>query len=146
MLIRAKKKVQTQIWKINNYYIDIASLRTTALFDLTLTISLTKQQYLLKTKNSCNGTAYSFSSLFISDVATYSQKDHKLFSTTYNLCCKKIIRKMRAYNVDEIDTWCLSHLIGLSKWCLISCDEFKIRFKIIQNLIENVKFEVIFGP
>jgi len=35
--------------------------------------------------------AYTFSSLFILDVATLSQKDHKLFITTYNLCSKKII-------------------------------------------------------
>jgi len=35
----------------------------------------------------------SFSSLFILDVATKSQKDHKLFSTTYNLCSKKIGNK-----------------------------------------------------
>jgi hypothetical protein len=34
--------------------------------------------------------AYSFSSLFILDVATESQKDHKLFSATYNLCSEKI--------------------------------------------------------
>jgi len=34
--------------------------------------------------------AYSFSSLFILDVATQSQKDHKLFSTTYILCNIKI--------------------------------------------------------
>jgi len=33
--------------------------------------------------------AYSFSSLFILDVTTLSQKDHKLFSTTYILCSKK---------------------------------------------------------
>ncbi len=37
--------------------------------------------------------ACSFSSLFILDVATQSQKDHKLFSTTYNLCSKKISNK-----------------------------------------------------
>ena len=34
--------------------------------------------------------AYSFSSLFILDVATQSQKDHKLFSATYILCGKKL--------------------------------------------------------
>jgi len=34
--------------------------------------------------------SYSFSSLFILDVATESQKDHKLFSATYILCNKKI--------------------------------------------------------
>ncbi len=33
--------------------------------------------------------AYSSTSLFILDVATQSQKDHKLFTTTYNLCSKK---------------------------------------------------------
>jgi hypothetical protein len=33
---------------------------------------------------------YSFSSLFILDVATKSQKDHKLFSAPYILCSKKI--------------------------------------------------------
>ena len=30
--------------------------------------------------------AYGFSSMFILDVATKSQKDHKLFSATYILC------------------------------------------------------------
>jgi len=30
-----------------------------------------------------------FSSLFILDVATYSQKDQKLFSATHFLCSKK---------------------------------------------------------
>jgi len=34
--------------------------------------------------------SYSFSSLFILDVATYSQIDHKLFSATHILCSKKI--------------------------------------------------------
>ncbi len=33
---------------------------------------------------------YSFSSLFILDVATLSQKDHKLFSAPYILCSKII--------------------------------------------------------
>jgi hypothetical protein len=33
--------------------------------------------------------AYSFSSLFLLDVATESQKVHKLFSATYILCNKK---------------------------------------------------------
>ncbi len=33
--------------------------------------------------------AYSFSSFFISDVTSQSQKDHKLFSATYILCRKK---------------------------------------------------------
>ncbi len=38
--------------------------------------------------------AYSFSSsMFILDVATKSQKDHKLFSAIYNLCSKKICNK-----------------------------------------------------
>jgi len=37
--------------------------------------------------------AYSFSSLFMSDVATKSQKDHKLFSATYNLCSKRTDNK-----------------------------------------------------
>ncbi len=37
--------------------------------------------------------AYSFSSLFILDVSTKSQKDHKLFNATYNLCSKKISNK-----------------------------------------------------
>jgi len=37
--------------------------------------------------------AYSFSSLFILDVATESQKDHKLFSAICNLCSKKISNK-----------------------------------------------------
>jgi len=36
-----------------------------------------------------NVNGNSFSSLFILDVATYSQKDHKLFSATYILCSKK---------------------------------------------------------
>jgi hypothetical protein len=31
--------------------------------------------------------------MFRLDVATYSQKDHKLFSATYNLCSKKIANK-----------------------------------------------------
>ena len=30
--------------------------------------------------------AYTFSSMFILDVASKSQKDHKLFSATYILC------------------------------------------------------------
>ena len=34
--------------------------------------------------------AYSFSLLFILDVATKSQKNHKLLSATYSLCNKKI--------------------------------------------------------
>jgi len=34
---------------------------------------------------------YSFSSLFILDVATWSQKNHKLFSAIYILCGKKIV-------------------------------------------------------
>jgi len=33
--------------------------------------------------------AHSFSSFFIADVATWSQKDHKLFSATYILCSKR---------------------------------------------------------
>jgi len=37
--------------------------------------------------------AYSFSSLFILNVTTLSQKDLKLFSTTYNFCSKKIGNK-----------------------------------------------------
>ncbi len=38
--------------------------------------------------------AFSFtSSLFILDVTTQSQKDHKLLSATYNLCSKKIGNK-----------------------------------------------------
>jgi len=37
--------------------------------------------------------AYTFSSLFVLDVATKSQKDHQLFSTAYNLCSKKIGNK-----------------------------------------------------
>ena len=34
--------------------------------------------------------AYAFSSMFVFDVATKSQKDHKLFSTIYILCSKKV--------------------------------------------------------
>jgi len=34
--------------------------------------------------------AFSFSSIFISDVDTLSQKGHKLISVTYFLCVKKI--------------------------------------------------------
>jgi len=37
--------------------------------------------------------AYTFGSLFISDVATSSQKDLKLFSATYILCSKKLAIK-----------------------------------------------------
>ncbi len=37
--------------------------------------------------------AYSFSWLFISDVATKLQKDHKLFNTTYSMCNKKVGNK-----------------------------------------------------
>ncbi len=37
--------------------------------------------------------AYSFSLLFVLDVATKSQKDHKAFSATYNLCSKKMDNK-----------------------------------------------------
>jgi len=37
--------------------------------------------------------AYSFSSLFILDVDTWSQKIHKLFSASYNLCSKNIGNK-----------------------------------------------------
>ncbi len=36
---------------------------------------------------------YSFSWLFLLNVTTLSQKDHKLFSATYNLCSKKIGNK-----------------------------------------------------
>ncbi len=38
----------------------------------------------------CQSRAYSFSSLFISDVATLSQNDHKLCSATYILYSKKM--------------------------------------------------------
>jgi len=37
--------------------------------------------------------AYSFSSLFILDIATESHKDHKVFSATYILCNKKFGNK-----------------------------------------------------
>ena len=43
-----------------------------------------EQQIILLSKSKWR--AYTFSSMFILDVATKSQKDHKLFSATYTLC------------------------------------------------------------
>jgi len=43
--------------------------------------------------NEIQSGAYSFSSLFILDVATKSQKDHKLFSATFNLWSKEMAIK-----------------------------------------------------
>jgi hypothetical protein len=41
----------------------------------------------------CSWGAYSFSSSFVLDVATESQKDHKLFSATFILCNKNFGNK-----------------------------------------------------
>ncbi len=41
----------------------------------------------------CQWGADAFSSLFILDVASQSQKDYKVFSATYNLCSKKFCNK-----------------------------------------------------
>jgi len=58
---------------------------------------------------SCQWGAYPFSSFFILDVAT-SQKDHKLFSATNNLCSKKI-------GIEKI----APHFINILKVAISKC-------------------------
>ena len=77
------------------YFCDIADPQK--FWVKTLSTDPRLRTYVLHVQNGTEGNfiqkqwqAYTFSSMFILDVATKSQKDHKLFSATYILCSKKI--------------------------------------------------------